>query len=63
MDMHAAAMKCIAAACTGLDEAARALKTVGSPGTPASLQLDLEALMLSLLRHPLSHILAEVSNL
>lgn len=62
VDMHAAAMKCIAVACTGLDEATRALETAGSPGTPAALQLALEALMQSLIRHPLSHILAEVSQ-
>ena len=52
----------MAVACSGLDEAARALEMMGSPVSPAALQLDMEGLMLSLMRHPLSHILAEVSK-
>ena len=62
MDMHAAAMKCMAVASTGLDRATRALDAVGSPGSRAALQLDLDALMQSLMRRPLSHFLAEVSQ-
>lgn len=62
MDMHAAAMKCMAVASTGLDRATRALDAVGSPGSRAALQLDLDALIQSLMRRPLSHFLAEVSR-
>ena len=64
MDMHAAELKWIAVACTGLDDATRALQTMGSPSSPAALQLDLEMLMQFLMRlHPLNHVLAEVSQL
>ena len=60
MEMHAAAMRCMAVACSGLDKSALALQTTGSPASPAALQLDLEGLMQSLMTHPMSHILAEV---
>ena len=62
MDMHAAAMRCTVVAVAGLDEATRALQTMGSPGSSAATLLDVEMLMQSLMRHPLGHILPEVSH-
>ena len=62
MGMHAAAMQCMAVASMGLDRATRALEVVGSPGSQAALRLDLDALIRSLMRRPLSHFLAEVSQ-
>lgn len=61
-DMRAAVVKCMAVACTGLDRAARTLEMLGSLGGPEGLQIDVEGLMQSLLRHPLSNVNAEVSQ-
>ena len=62
MDMHAAAMRCTVVAYAGLDEATRALQTMSSPASSAAPLLDVEMLMQSLMRHPLGHILPEVSQ-
>ena len=62
MDKHAAALTCVAVACTGLDNSARALETVGSSGNSAAIKLDQEALMQSLMRHPLSQVMPLVGH-
>jgi len=65
MDKHAAALTCVAVACTGLDDSARALETLdssGSSGNPAAIKLDQEALLQSLIRHPLSQVVLLVGH-
>ena len=62
MDMHAAALTCMAVACTGLDDSARQLEDMGSSGSPAAIKLDQEALLQSLMRHPLSQLMPLVGH-
>ncbi len=62
MDKHAAALTCVAMACTGLDESARALDTMRSLGSPAAITLDQGALIQSLMRHPLSQVMPLVGH-